>query len=124
MPVSHMGILMAHRRRALRTMASIAAILLQVHLFLVLQLHHHGLNVCRVLEFSSISDGGFHARPPEAPLLPCPACHVAEHSLVQHAEPGDLIRFLPQAGDVLDPATLLYACLREQAVCGRDPPRS
>lgn len=115
---------MAHRLQKLRAPAAIAAILLQVHLFLVLQLHHHGLDACRVFEEASISDGLFHARSPEAPLLPCPACHVAEHTLIEHSGPAEATWFMPLAGDVPLPEPPRYAFLRRCGVYGRDPPLS
>ncbi len=115
---------MAHRRKKLRVLISMAAVLLQIHLAFVLQLHHHGLDACRVFESASIADGQFHARAPEDPLLPCPACHVAEHILITYFGLGEIVCVMPVAGEVPLPARPEYALLRRSDVYGRGPPRS
>ena len=115
---------MRHDRRRFRRWASVAAVLLQVHLFLVLQFHHHGLDACRVIESAALTDGHAHAHAPEMPLLPCPACHVAEQGWVSPAQPETVLLLVPLIGEVPLPEAPHYASLLRSNLSGRDPPRS
>ncbi|MFZ0430510.1 MAG: hypothetical protein WAO20_20495 [Acidobacteriota bacterium] len=111
-------------RHRLRTLLVIAAGLLQLHLFCVLQLHHHGLDALELSTLGSRFDARPHAQPAEPPLLPCPACHVAEHGLIVHAGIGEVATLFAPAGDAPRPVPSRYVFLGRTSLRGRDPPRS
>ena len=115
---------MVLRRHRLRTLLVIAAGLLQLHLFCVLQLHHHGLDALELSSLGPRFDTRPHAQPAEPPLLPCPACHVAEHGLIVHAGVGQIATLFALAGDAPCTVPSRYVFLGRTSLRGRDPPRS
>jgi hypothetical protein len=110
------------QHRTCRAVTAGAAILVQLHLFFILQLHGHGS--LTLLETYSISRRARHAQVEalEKPEPFCPACQIARHGSVYPAPSAvgpDLLPFVP--GLVLLPAVLPTLNSR-LPVGARDPP--
>jgi hypothetical protein len=101
-----------------------AAVLLQLHLFFVVQLHRHHTDPVSVADLAALLDGRAHVQVPHAPIPPCPACHIARHGLVDVSPVAQVANSPLILGSLQLPAVAGYCFLLQNSTSSRDPPRS
>ncbi len=111
-------------RHAARLLTAWIAILVQLHIFLVLELHHHvlGTNVLKDPAAAAATWSNSGQAPGPRPL--CPACQVARQGAVEPAVEKLTLLPLQAMGSVLParPSSIPIIFLLHPS--GRDPPFS
>jgi hypothetical protein len=115
---------MFRRRGWARLLTASLAVVVQLHIFLVLELHHHVIG-SRFLR-DAASPGASLSKSQKAPsrVPACPACQVARQGAVQ---PGvEMLAFLPlrAIAAVVPASPLNIPVIFLLHPSGRDPPRS
>ena len=99
------------------------AVLVQLHIFLVLELHHHVLGARLLRESARVGASWTRPQPAPTPAPLCPACQVVRQGAVQNVVarlallPLQAVAFaLPAHSSTIPSIFLLHSS-------GRDPPR-
>lgn len=110
-------------RSAARYLTAWLAVLVQLHIFLVLELHHHVLS--QAFLRSTVASGADWGKPSPArvPSPLCPACQVARQGAVQAGV--ERLAWLPLGAVALTPPAAVFNILVVFLLqsSGRDPPR-
>jgi hypothetical protein len=109
--------------RPLRFLTAWLAVLVQLHIFLVLELHHHVLGARLLRESARL--GASYTRPQPAPVPAplCPACQVARQGAVQYAVERLALLPLQTVAAALTAHSLTIPSIFLLRSSGRDPPR-
>jgi hypothetical protein len=114
---------MFRRHRTVHLLTAWFAVLVQLHIFLVLELHHHLLGSRFLRDAATASTSLAKSRSAPAPRPICPACQVARQGSIQPAVEGlaslslqALWAALPAVPSSIPIIFLLHSS-------GRDPPR-
>ncbi len=100
------------------------ALLSQVHLCFVLQLHHHEPDALVSGTPRSVGLQGVQMQALPAPTPPCPVCHVARQGSITGASAIVTLLLAPAVGAVPTPTTTHYSLLAADSLSTRDPPCS
>jgi hypothetical protein len=114
---------MFRRDRSIRLLTAWLAVVVQLHIFLVLELHHHVVGVRLLRESARVGASWTRTQQAPAPAPLCPACQVARQGAVQPAVEGlALLPLRPVAAALpARPASIPIIFLLHSS--GRDPPR-
>jgi hypothetical protein len=110
-------------RHSVRLLTALIAVLVQLHIFLVLELHQHvlGSRFLREVAATSASITGHHPAPAGRPL--CPACQVARQGAVQPAVERLALVPLKAIAAALPTSPSFTPTIFFLHPSGRDPPR-
>jgi hypothetical protein len=100
------------------------ALLAQVHLCFVLQLHHHEIDalVSETPRPAGVHQVQVQALP--APAPPCPVCHVARQGSIPGVSASVIPLLAPTVEAAPTPIAPHYSLLAANNLATRDPPRS
>jgi hypothetical protein len=115
---------MFRRRGWVRLLTASLAVVVQLHIFLVLELHHHVL-ASRVLRGAAAQSAALtKSQAPPAPTPLCPACQVARQGSVQPAVQKLALLALQLVGSALPSRIASTPIIFLLHPSGRDPPVS
>jgi hypothetical protein len=99
------------------------AVILQLHIFFVLQLHHHQGFIDTVSKLPLSATKGPQPPAIQAVNLLCPACQIARHGIVQPAGEAVLAARLLKTERVPDLFAAKHYLVPFLKLSGRDPPQ-
>jgi hypothetical protein len=111
-------------RHGARLMTAWFAVLVQMHIFLVLELHHHVLSPRILKDTATRSAAWMKSQRAPAPAPLCPACQVARQGSVQPAVQKLALLPLQTVGSALPSRISNLPVLFLLHPSGRDPPLS
>jgi hypothetical protein len=100
------------------------ALLAQVHLCFVLELHHHEIDALVSGTPRPAGLQGVQMQALPAPTPPCPVCHVARQGSIPGASAIVTPLLAPAVGAAPTPTTPHYSLLAANNLATRDPPLS
>jgi hypothetical protein len=111
-----------HYRR--RRIAAVAiAIFAQLHLFFVLELHHHGADFVPFAQPNAASSIQKHHQSGPVDDPACPACHICRQGSVQAQVASPVPSLSLEVQRVVLAPAVRFCSRFPVLVCGRSPPR-